>query len=642
MSAPTVPSMAEAARLDCAARVQLNAEALGEFEILAISAGEGNGWVFSAEVLRRSLPLWDGRECYLDHHLAERSLRDLAGVVYDPQWDEQRQGIRLRLKPVGPAAGLLRALGSAMLEETAKPQVGFSADLLFTARGREVERILRVLSVDCVIQPARGGAFLRALNQQFQPIFFNPFSHQGGNLMNEQPLNPDASAGEGTSAAAASKTGALEGELCRLLLEQSLAAARLPAPAAESIRRQFAGRVFEAADLQRAIEDTRRMVHQLTAGQWVQGPPRIEAVHSPEDQLNAAVHDLLGIPKPKELAGLQAARLSGIRELYTLLTGDYDFYGGYYPERVRLATTATLPGLLKDALNKLVLSGWEELGRSGYRWWEPIVSVEHFSSLHPITGVLVGEVSVLPGVAEGAAYNELAIRDSAEVGEWGKYGGYVALTLEMFERDETHKLRQYPRKLASAALRRISALVGSVFTANDGVGPQMADGSAVFHAANHHNIGTAALSSEAWEAASKAIYEQPMLVAEGGSAPKLALDARYLIVPRALRLTAMRILYPSFEREANIFSENLQRGEMGDVITCPEFSDANDWAAAADPRLAPAIILGERFGLLPEIFIADRETSGALFTHDEIRMKVRHWVSVFVADYRPLYKANVA
>ena len=78
------------------------------------------------------------------------------------------------------------------------------------------------------------------------------------------------------------------------------------------------------------------------------------------------------------------------------------------------------------------------------------------------------------------------------------------------------------------------------------------------------------------------------------------------------------------------------------LITCPEFSDANDWAALADPRLAPGIILAERFGVLPEIIIADGETNGALFTNDEIRMKVRHWVSVFVADYRPLYKANVA
>jgi hypothetical protein len=81
---------------------------------------------------------------------------------------------------------------------------------------------------------------------------------------------------------------------------------------------------------------------------------------------------------------------------------------------------------------------------------------------------------------------------------------------------------------------------------------------------------------------------------------------------------------------------------MGDVITCPEMSDANDWAAVADPRLAPGIIIGERFGLLPEIIIADGAQNGALFTNDEIRMKARHWLAVFVADYRPLYKSNVA
>lgn len=78
------------------------------------------------------------------------------------------------------------------------------------------------------------------------------------------------------------------------------------------------------------------------------------------------------------------------------------------------------------------------------------------------------------------------------------------------------------------------------------------------------------------------------------------------------------------------------------MITVPDFTDATDWAAVADPRLAPGIILGERFGLMPEIFIADNERGGALFTNDELRMKVRHWVSVFVADHRPLFKANVA
>ncbi len=78
------------------------------------------------------------------------------------------------------------------------------------------------------------------------------------------------------------------------------------------------------------------------------------------------------------------------------------------------------------------------------------------------------------------------------------------------------------------------------------------------------------------------------------------------------------------------------------MITVPDWQDASDWAAACDPRLAPAIIIGERFGMLPEIFIAGDPLSPAMFTNDEVRLKVRHFLSVFVADYRPLFKANVA
>lgn len=606
-------------------RVPLSARPDGaEFDILAITAGEGNGWQFSAAVLAESLPLWEGCPCYLDHAWEGHSLRDLAGVCRQAQFDADASGVRMRLRPLGPASHLLSELGKDLLAAPApRPAVGFSADLVFEAAGQAVTRILRVLSVDLVAHPARGGAFLRALNAQHAIIY------EGEKKMSESTPTTAAPA----EAAPAAQT---------LLLESGLAAAQLPAPLSERIRARFTQEECTPAALQAAIADGRSLLSELTGGQQVQGPGRIHGLCSGEERLTAAAYDLLGAERPAELKTVQCERLSGIRELYTLTTGDSGFYGGYYPERVQFSTSAALPGLLKNALNKLVLMGWEELGRSGYRWWEPVVAVEHFSNLHEISGVLVGEVSALPQVNEGAAYQELAIRDSAETGQWGKYGGYIGLTLEMFERDETHKLRQYPRKLASAALRRISGLVASVFTANAGAGPQMADGYYTFDGDHHANLGTAALSAAAWEAASAAIYNQAMLAGESGSAPRLALDGRYLLAPRSLRLTGMRILYPSFEREANIFSENLQRGQMGDVITVPEFTDASDWAAVADPRLAPGIILAERFGLLPEIYVSDRETSGALFTNDEIRMKVRHWCSVFVADYRPLYKANVA
>ena len=168
----------------------------------------------------------------------------------------------------------------------------------------------------------------------------------------------------------------------------------------------------------------------------------------------------------------------------------------------------------------------------------------------------------------------------------------------------------------------------------------MADGAHVFDAIVHKNLGTSALSSASFEAASQAIYQQSM-VSNDTSKPMLAVDARFLLVPRALRLPGRQILYPAFEREANIFSENMLRGELGDVITVPDWADPNDWAAIADPALVPGIIIAERFGLMPEIIVADQENGFDMLHNDTLNLKVRHFLSVFVADYRPLYKANV-
>ena len=122
----------------------------------------------------------------------------------------------------------------------------------------------------------------------------------------------------------------------------------------------------------------------------------------------------------------------------------------------------------------------------------------------------------------------------------------------------------------------------------------------------------------------------------------MAINPKYCLVPRALQLTAMKILYPSLENAANIYSENQQRGQPGDVITVPEWVDGNNWGAVCDPRIAPAIFVGERFGLMPEVFIAGDPLSPAVFTNDEHRLKVRHFLAVWVNDYRPLHKSNVS
>ncbi|MCC7361225.1 MAG: hypothetical protein IT317_17195 [Anaerolineales bacterium] len=618
----------------------------GGFAILAITAGEANGWRFAPEVLRASLPLWECVETFVDHGAlatSGRSVRDLGGVCSDPAWDEARQGITLALRPAGPSGPLVAALGRELLAAgQARPRVGFSADLLFTpGPGRTVARLLRVLSLDLVFDPARGGAFLRALNSVGAGV-----DQKGDGMTTEtavtQAPGPDV---------AAPQTAAAE-QLAGYLLESALSASRLPGPAQAVVRRRFGGRAFAPGELTAAIDEQRALVAALTAGAVVQGPGRVTGLLDSADRLQAAVDDLFQVPREAAAQTAHVARLSGVRELYHLLTGDYDFHGGVYPERLALQhTTANFTGLVKNAMNKAIVERWNQLGRAGYGWWEKLVHVEHFETLNQVTWVITGSVGALPAIAEGAEYPELKVGDSPETASFTKYGGYIGLTLETLDRDDVRQLRAIPRELASAALRRLSGLVAAIFTDNSGAGPSLADGGALFNstatttAGGHKNLLTTALSAAEWEVVRTAVYNQPLLVANEsgyyGTGAKLALNPRYVLVPRALELTAKQIIYPTLERAATIYSENQQRGEPGDVLVVPEWSDANDWAAVVDPALAPAICVGERFGLRPEVFVAGDELSPAVFMNDESRIKVRHLVAVGVADYRPLHKSNV-
>jgi hypothetical protein len=656
----------------------------GSFEILCITAGNGNGWHFSPEVLQASLKLWDRVSCFIDHDWFSRSIRDIAGQVINPVWDPDAQGILATLSTIGPGGELLSSFGHEVLKSESPPKIGFSADILFKANNKQVTEITRVLSVDLVYDPARGGAFLRALNSLKQPQAANQierFNHMPENTQqNPLPLDPPAENQpvprppspvlEKLQADQAAMRSLLDEhnrqaqldqaledarktrvQMCGYLLESGLNASKLPKPVQDRIRAQFDGKVFEAAELQEAINDHRQMLAELSASQTVSGPGRITGMFDEKDKLQAAVDDLFEAPREEKLQSLSVPKLSGVRELYLMLTGDTDLHGGYHPDRVHLATTADFTGLVKNALNKLVVNQWQLLGRAGYDWWKQLTVQEHFSSLQDITGTLIGTVGDLPVVAEGAEYTELQIGDSPETASFVKYGGYIPLTLELIDRDQTRKLKAYARELGSAGIRKISGLVSAIFTANAGVGPTMADtgdlfnATAVTTAGGHANLLTTALAIGAWDTACAAVYNQPLLIKNAapliGTGPKMAINPKFLLVPRALQNTAWQLLTGSFVNETDKMYDNVLKGS-GVPVTVPEWTDATDWAAVCDPAVAPAIYVGERFGLMPEIYVAGDELSPAVFMNDEHRLKVRHFLAVWVNDFRPLHKSNVA
>ena len=350
--------------------------------------------------------------------------------------------------------------------------------------------------------------------------------------------------------------------------------------------------------------------------------------------------------------------MRNIRELYLALTGDVNFYGVFDSQYAQLAaaSTTTLPGMAVNALNKVVRFHYDNLAT--FRWYEEIVNVvPHDGTTNPVQLIMVDGVANLAKVLEGAAYTELLVGDSRETVSFDKNGNYVGITLEMFRRSEIARLQAIPRLLMQAAIRTRSAAIASIFTANSGVGPTLADDSTALFHANHGNVGTTVFSDTAWAAARSECYKQTV----PGTGKRLGLWPRFCLVPIDLYDTALTTFgYGSGDvgkpnsggtaQIVNPYASDRPTDPRPIPVAVPEWTDTTDWAYLVDTRLHPVLCMAYANNpqggahVLPEFYApsANDQTSGLLFTNDTLPVKVRDWWGYGVATYVGIGKRNVA
>ncbi len=143
------------------------------FAVTIISPGEANGYTYPAPVLQNAVSKFVGASMFANHSDAldrtragERRIEDLAGILETAYW---AGAVRGQMRKIGPKGDLVAALARQIIEDRARglavPDVGLSADMMIVAdQTNTVQDISRVLSVDVVFSPARGGAFERVLN----------------------------------------------------------------------------------------------------------------------------------------------------------------------------------------------------------------------------------------------------------------------------------------------------------------------------------------------------------------------------------------------------------------------------------------------------------------------------------------------
>lgn len=638
------------------------------------AAGELSDIEIEAQALQEAvvLGLFEGRAVFIDHAapLEAPSLRNLVGVTELAVYDTREQAVhgRLRLYET-PDGKAMQALLTRLLDDGQAgrpvPDVGLS--LTFYPRWgkgdphsnlRRVVGIRQIESVDLVFQPAADGRVLETLSQQ-----------KGTHMSAEESIPLTSSYVMEEATASAKPVDSASGQDAQPDLppqnmehwSQALSASAAAFMIAnsglpEAARQKLLAQSYRTpSEVVEAIEKERAYLASLSQEAVIQignTPPRqaqITVGASGLERLEQALEALIrGVRPPSEVQPL-----SGIRELYNLLSGDYEMTGVFQPQRVYLANvnSSTMANLVANVMNKVLAQEFSEYPQ----WWQPFVTQMDFNSLQDIRWITLGGVGELPTVPEGAAYTELNWGDKYETASFVKKGGYLGITIEAIDKDDTNRLRAAPRALAQAAWLTVGKAISNIFTANNGGGPTLSDGLPLFHA-SHGNLGSTALSYSSWVAARNAMRKQ----SEVGSGERLGFltAPRFLLVPPDLEVTALQILASSHDYSytlanglgpgpINVFSE----GETADlrlrsarerVVVVDLWSDANDWAAVADPRLYPSIGLGYRYGRAPEIYSVSSPTAGLMFSNDVMPIKVRFFFAVGPVDYRGLYKANVA
>jgi len=496
----------------------------------------------------------------------------------------------------------------------------------------------------------------------------------GDRLWLDVPLGQPAGAAVVSGAAGASgpalaemaeQVAALRRQVAQERVERLVAAAGLSAAGQAMVREALDGWAYAGDENKVAalIEAQRKVEAGLLGRQLVQGieplgsgrgAGRLSGMRTPAEDLQDAVTWAFGDPTVKT----PPPAMRNIRDLYLALTGDVNFYGIFDPQYAQLAaaSTTTLPGMAVNALNKVVRFHYDNLAT--YRWYEEIVDVvPHDGTTNPVQLIMVDGVANLSKVLEGAAYTELPVGDSRETVAFDKNGNYIGVTLEMFRRSEIARLQAIPRLLMQAAIRTRSAAIAALFTANSGVGPTLADDSTALFHANHGNVNTTVFSDTAWAAARSECFKQIV----PGTGKRLGLWPRFCLVPIDLYDTALTTFgYGSGDvgkpnsggtaQTVNPYASDRPVDPRPIPVAVPEWTDSTDWAYLVDTRLHPVLCMAYANNpqggshVLPEFYApaTSDQSSGLLFSHDTLPVKVRDWWGYGVSTYVGVGKRNVA
>lgn len=365
------------------------------------------------------------------------------------------------------------------------------------------------------------------------------------------------------------------------------------------------------------------------------------------EKLQAALDKTCGVEVDEKFR--QVPAFTSLRGAYMAFTGDSEFRGIPSPAGIKLGeafmqmrrlpagySTNTFSFALENTWGRRLI---KEYKRVDYREDALISYFRNAVDFKTMEIIGVGYFGDAPDVnPETGDYQEITMPTDVEAAyALNQKGWILTITRKVMLNDDLKTVIQLISKMARShrithAKRAWAKIIGNATFGGDSTN--------LFHE-DHGNLGAVVLTNDETGIATltarlKAMYAQT----EQDSGEGLALEAKYLWVPRALLEIAKGLNSPwpltaGGNPHAGRFGRNHEN-----IICNPLFTDPNDWGLIADGTevelLEAAYLNGQRE---PEFFLASDPIMGQMFVADKIQYKSRHEYEFEIADFRGLDKS---
>ena len=381
------------------------------------------------------------------------------------------------------------------------------------------------------------------------------------------------------------------------------------------------------------------------------------------DRIQASSDRLFGLTAEDMSEGITEQDIwdvGSIREFYTALTGDVavtgnadlsrsmfaevnfpgnndvPFVSGTGTNFPSLANHVNLANIFGLSMNRMLI----KLYKGQNLWWTPLVDYANLTNMKVQTRVARHEFAAMPErTAEFADYAVIQYGERAETYQPKEYGHVFRLSRLAIINDDLGAFRDVPRQFAISAALTINGFVAGLFTSNSGVGPNLADGHAVFNATNHKNVTAAAASSASLQDVIVSMAKQ-----QNHEGQVIGFTPKYWVIPPDMIPTAFElqntVMVPESANNALNINASSKYG-MQPAISVPNFTDVDTSYIMADPAEVVSIELGFLGGRqMPDLIPQFDPSTGLVFTNDAMSWKQRWDFGGGWLDYRGAHKLN--